>query len=313
MQNMQGRIVLVTGGAGFIGLHLCERLIKEGAVVHVLDLADDVSGLPGISNRVFYHKTDICDANAVKNVIDAVRPDKVFHLAAYINPDRSPSVIKRSMDVNFYGSMNLLEALRGTRVDSIVCTSTSDVYGSNRPPFREDQMVDPISPYSLSKVASEALFRNYLKIFGLPIVVVRPVLTYGPRQKTSFLIPQAIVCALQGHDFKSTKGEQERSINYVDDTVDGFIRASCTPEAIGEVINLGTETKHTVASIVRKIFQFCGSKTAPGIGELPYRQNEIWDASCDSSKARRILGWEPRVSLDEGLQLTIDWYRKNLR
>jgi len=142
--------------------------------------------------------------------------------------------------------------------------------------------------------------------------VVRPVLTYGPGQKTSFMIPQAIICALQSREFKSTKGEQQRSVNFVDDTVNGLVRASCSPAAIGEVINLGTEAKFSVASIIKRIFELSGSKTAPGIGKIPYRQNEIWDASCDSSKARRILGWEPRVSLDEGLQLTIDWYRKNL-
>ncbi len=311
MPGLKGKTALVTGGAGFIGSHLCERLLKEGTDVHVLD---KTGGCDSITiHGATYHNADICDPKAVRDVVAAVGPDVAYHLAAYINPDRSPDVMRQSMDVNFYGAMNLMEALRGTDVISIVCASTSDVYGSNKPPFKEDQAVDPISPYSVSKAASEALLRNYMKTFGMPVVIVRPVLTYGPRQRTSFMIPHAIVSALTGSEFRSTKGEQLRAVNFVGDTVDGLVRASCAPGAAGETINLGTERKFAVADIVSRIFEIAGSKIRPGIGELPYRPNEIWDASCDSSKARRILEWEPKTGLEDGLRITIDWYRKNLR
>ncbi len=309
MEGLKGKTVVVTGGAGFIGSHLSERLVAEGAEVHTLDIVYDLRNLSSIIKKIEHHRTDICDANSVKELFADINPDKVFHLAAYINPDRNPKIIKKSMDVNFYGTLNILEGLRGTNVETIVYASTSDVYGSNKPPLREDQSPDPISPYSISKAAGETLCRHYFKTFKLPIVIMRPVLTYGPRQNAAFLIPNAIVSALRKREFKSTKGEQQRAVNFVSDTVDGFMRSSIAPKAIGDTINIGAERTHSVASIIKEIANLCGSDIDTHIGELPYRENEIWNVSCDSTKARRLLGWEQKTELRDGLKKTVEWYR----
>lgn len=309
MKGLSGKKALVTGGAGFIGSHLCESLLDAGAEVSLIDSSDKPRNIQEIRKDVSYRKVNVCNAAAVKKVLRAINPDKVYHLAAYINPDRSPEIIKKSMDTNFYGTLNVLEGLRGTDIETVVHASTSDVYGANKPPLKEDQIPDPISPYSISKASSETLCRHYFKTFKLPIVVVRPVLTYGPRQKASFLIPQAIVSALKGTAFKSTKGEQQRAVNYVSDTVNGFVLSSASQRAIGHIINLGTEKTHSVADIIREIARLCGSDIDAHIGELPYRENEIWNVSCDSTKARNLLGWEQKTDLSEGLRRTVEWYK----
>jgi nucleoside-diphosphate-sugar epimerase len=174
--------------------------------------------------------------------------------------------------------------------------------------MRENQMVDPVNAYAASKSAAWLFCNLCHRTYGYPIVTVRPFTVYGPRQSERALIPQVILSALRGEDFEMTGGEQTRDFTYVDDIVEGYIRASISGKAIGQTINLGTGKEHAIKDVVLKVVELMGSTVKPLIGALPYRPGEIWCLYSDSSKARELLGWQPQVGLEDGLRKTIEWY-----
>ncbi len=312
MESFRGKRIVVTGGSGFIGSQLTERLVKEGAYPHVIEKsALKMENLENVRSHIEFHQADICDRNKISQIISDVKPSIVFHLAACLKRERDPKIIDQLMDVNFKGTLNLLDAAKAVSVDRFIFPSTSDVYGSNKSPFVETQAIDPVSPYSLSKAAAELACKMYFKIFGVPVVILRPFLTYGPRQKPDLLIPELIISALSKKDFKMTKGEQKRDINFVDDLVDAFMAAALKKEAVGETINIGTGNMYRIVDIVKTILDIMGNPIKPDIGALKYRENEIWEMYCGNSKAKKLIGWEPKTSLSEGLEKTIKWYSEN--
>ena len=174
-------------------------------------------------------------------------------------------------------------------------------------------MVDPVNAYAASKSAAWLFCNMYHRTHGYPIVTVRPFTAYGPRQSIRVLIPQAILSALRGQDFEMTGGEQTRDFTYVDDVVEGCIRASLSEKAIGQTINLGTGEEHAIKGVVLEVLELMGSTVKPLLGALPYRPGEIWCLYSDSSKAKELLGWQPQVSLEEGLRWTIKWYTEQFK
>jgi UDP-glucose 4-epimerase len=230
-----------------------------------------------------------------------------------------------AVQVNVIGTLNLLEALTETDCDCFVNTGTCYEYGHNTPPpsvppnlgrpggQHEDQMIDPINAYATSKSAAWLFCNMYYRTRSYPIVTMRPFTVYGPRQNPRALIPQVILSALRGEDFEMTGGEQTRDFTYVDDVVEGYIRASFSEKAIGQTINLGTGEEHAVKDVVLKVLELMGHPVRPLIGALPYRPGEIWRLYADSSKARRLLGWQPQVGLEDGLKKTIEWYTEQFK
>lgn len=304
--------VLVTGATGFIGSHLVRRLVAEGAEVY--GQVRKLSGRRGTeapAKQVKLFEADLRDFEAVRRIVRETKSQKIFHLAAFVDVSRSLEVIDEMVEVNIRGTLNLLRALEGTNYDCFINTGTSEEYGDNPAPFREDQNSNPVSPYSASKAATTMFCRMLHKTMGLPIVTLRPFLTYGPGQESDMLIPSLIKEILQGESFEMTEGKQTREFNYVDDTVDGFVRASVTPGAIGEIINIGNGVEYRVRDIVQKILDLLDSPIKPRYGALRYRPGETMHFYCDNSKAREILGWNPKVNLDEGLKITVEWFRKH--
>ena len=300
--------VLVTGATGFIGSHLAERLAAEEAEVTLaVEPGASTANVTGILGKVRVYEVDLRDGQKVRQLVRECQPSKIYHLAAVgvTEPDVDPRL---AVQVNVLGTLNLLEALRETECDCFVNTGTCYEYGHNAPPMREDQMVDPVNAYAASKSAAWLFCNMYHRTRGYPIVTVRPFTAYGPRQSIRVLIPQAILSALRGQDFEMTGGEQTRDFTYVDDVVEGYVRASLSEKAIGQTINLGTGEEHAIKDVVRKVLELMGNPVRPLIGALPYRPGEIRRLYADSSKARELLGWQPQVGLDEGLRKTIAWY-----
>jgi nucleoside-diphosphate-sugar epimerase len=299
---------LVTGATGFIGSHLAERLVAEGAEV-TLAVEPGVSqaNVASILDKVRVHEVDLREGQMVRQLVRECQPSKIYHLAAVgvTEPDVDPLL---AVQVNVMGTLNLLEALKETECDCFVNTGTCYEYGHNTPPMREDQMVDPISAYAASKSAAGLFCNLYHRTRGYPIVTVRPFTVYGPRQSERALIPQTILSALRGEDFEMTGGEQTRDFTYVDDVVEGYLRASLSKKAIGPTINLGTGEEHAIKDVVLKVLELMGSPMRPLIGALPYRPGEIRRLYADNSKARELLDWKPQVRLEEGLRRTIKWY-----
>ena len=313
MTTLQDTRVLITGATGFIGSHLAERLAGEGAEVTLaVEPGASKANVADILDRVRVREADLRDVQTVQQLVQGCQPSIVYHLAAVgvTDPGVSPTL---AAQVNVLGTLNLLEALSETELNCFVNTGTCYEYGHNSPPMREDQMVDPVNAYAASKSAAWLFCNMYHRTRGYPIVTVRPFSVYGPRQSERALIPQAIISALCGAKglatgFAMTGGEQTRDFTYVDDVVEGYIRASLAKEAIGQTINLGTGEEHPIKSVVLRVLELTGNPVEPSIGALPYRPREIWRLYSDRGKAAELLDWRPQVGLEDGLRRTVAWY-----
>jgi nucleoside-diphosphate-sugar epimerase len=287
--------------------------VAEGAEVTLaVEPGVHQANVASILDKVRVHEVDLREGQAVRPLVRECQPSKIYHLAAVgvTEPGVDPTL---AVQVNVIGTLNLLEALRETDCNCFVNTGTCYEYGHNTPPMHEDQMVDPINAYAASKSAAWLFCNMYHRTRGSPIVTVRPFTAYGPRQSPRALIPQAILSALRGEDFEMTGGEQSRDFTYVDDVVEGYLRASLSQKAIGQTINLGTGEEHPIKDVVLKVLELMGNPVRPLIGALPYRPGEVWRLCSDSSKARELLDWQPQVSLEDGLRKTIEWYSEKFK
>ena len=302
--------ILVTGGSGFIGSHLVRRLVSYGAEVaittkynsavdniRVVDLWDDL--------RII--EVDFRNLDSSLQIKD-FKPDVIFHLAAYNHGGDSFIHQAEAMDSNAKGTVNLLQAYDG--YERFVYMSTSEVYGFQQEvPFVETMRPSPISPYSIGKYSGELFAQMLMGQMAMPITVVRPFNAFGPYQSTRAVIAEMILTCLAGNEIKSTQGKQTREFNFVHNLVDGIVLAASTQEAIGKVLNLGSGREIAIRDLIQMIHRETGSSSELKIGALEDRPTEIWRMCADSTKARDILGWEPRIEFEEGLRSTIEWYR----
>lgn len=305
--------VLVTGATGFIGSHLVRRLVADGSEVHAL--TSTVSSiyparLLDLQDRVQLHEGNLTDRSAMDAVVERVRPSVVFHLGAYTHVGKSWRRVDECIQANVQGTVNLLQALDGTGYERFVYTGTSEIYGDIDVPFSEEDVVNPISPYSVSKYAGERYCRMFHQGYGWPVVMVRPFNAYGPWQTPDRVIPEIIGRAVRGEVLKMTQGRQTREFNYVEDLVDGFVLLGTVPGIEGELFNLGCGEEVSMRDLATTILDLMGNPITPEFGALADRPTEIWRMFCDSSKARSRLGWEPKHTLVDGLRKTIEWYRQ---
>ncbi len=307
---MKNKNVLITGGGGFIASHLTRRLVNLGANVSIItkykSLIDNVR-IADIWDKINVIEADIRNIDSLDQVRE-LKPDIVYHLAAYNHVGHSFMHISECFDVNAKGTANLIEASKGC--SKFIYTSTSEIYGHQKEvPFREDFNPQPISPYSISKYSGELYARMKYHQNKYPIIILRPFNNFGPYQSEKAIIPEIIINCLLGNEIKSTKGNQTREFNYVDNIIDGFIMATKKDEAVGEIINLGSGKDISIKELILKIHELTNSKSKLSIGSLEYRPTEIWKMFCENSKSKEIMGWEPKVSFEEGLKRTIEWYK----
>lgn len=307
--------VMVTGAAGFIGSHVTRALVAEGADVH--GLTSSVSSiypdrLRGLRGDITLHEANLTDRTAVEKLVRQVRPGIVLHLGAYTHVGKSWSRVDECVQTNVQGTVNLLEALADVGCDRIVNTGTSEIYGPIDVPFHEDARPQPGSPYAVSKYAAEMFCRLGVTSYGWPIVMVRPFNAYGPAQSPDRIIPEVIVRALLGDPVAMTTGTQTREFNYVEDIAEGFLAAATAPGVEGQVINLGSGQEVAIRELATRILGLMGDPVEAQFGALPDRPIEVWRMYGDHTRARRLLEWRPRHSLEDGLAATIEWYRREL-
>jgi nucleoside-diphosphate-sugar epimerase len=307
--------VVVTGGSGFIGSHLVRALLDRGATVAVTARYGNVmknERLRWCWDRLHVLEADLRNRGALAAVRE-FRPDVVFHLAAYNHVGESFHQVEECFDVNAKGTANLLDVCEG--VGRFVYMSTSEVYGHQKSvPFIERMCPEPISPYAITKYAGELYCRLKQRSGSKTgIVVLRPFNTFGPYQSAKAVIPELILNCLQGRPVRTTKGEQTREFNYVENIVDGLIRAAEHPGPIEGPVNLAAGEEVAIRDLVRTIAELTETRSTVEIGALPYRPTEIWRMYADSSRAHELLGWRPLVSLREGLQRTVKWFRTYLQ
>ncbi len=322
--ELKNKKILVTGADGFIGSHLAEALLNEGCSVKAFVFYNSfntwgwLDALPKETLKyIEVFAGDVRDPNGVRTAMKGI--NIVFHLAALIGIPYSYHSPDSYVDTNIKGTLNVLQASRDLGVDKVLVTSTSEVYGTAQyVPIDEKHPRQGQSPYSATKIGADCIAESFYKSFGLPLVIVRPFNTYGPRQSARAVIPTIISQILSGSkDVRLGALHPTRDLVYVNDTVEGFIEIAKSENAIGEEINIATQNEISIKDLAGKIIKMIGAETEVVTDEIRLRpkKSEVERLLGSKEKIIRITGWKPKYSLDEGLQETIEWFKDkgNLR
>ncbi|MDR3639678.1 MAG: GDP-mannose 4,6-dehydratase [Isosphaeraceae bacterium] len=316
-----GTKVLVTGAGGFIGSHLTEHLVAEGYEVRALvryngrDDRGQIDRLPRATQKAIeVHRGDLKDPEAVRKAVEG--RNIVFHLGALI---AIPYSYQNPLDVvqtNVLGTAHVLDACRWSgSLERVVLTSTSEVYGTAQyVPIDEKHPLRGQSPYAATKIGSDALGESYHRAFGLPVTILRPFNTFGPRQSARAIIPTIISQALSRPVVRLGSLDPRRDLTYVKDTAAGFLQISRCDAAVGRVVNIGRGDDVSIGDLVDRIGARMGAPivVAADPDRVRPAASEVGRLLAGTALAQALWGWKPRYSLDEGLDETIAWVRENL-
>ena len=316
--NWKNKKVLVTGAGGFIGSHLTERLSELEADVRALVHYNALGTWGWLDqserrNDVKVIAGDIRDRDSVNEAAEGV--EFIFHLAALIAIPYSYHAPLSYVRTNIEGTLNVLQAARQMDVARVIHTSTSEVFGTARyVPIDENHPLQGQSPYAASKIGADKLAESFHLSFQLPVVTLRPFNTFGPRQSARAVIPTVITQCLNGQSVKLGNLHPTRDLNYVSDTVDGFLRAATAADAVGHTINLGSGEETSIKELAERIAELIGAPV--DIQSDPRRirpqDSEVERLVADNRLARKLLGWKPHTSLEDGLKKTIEWVKAHL-
>ncbi len=310
--------ILVTGAAGFIGSHLIERLLDEVATVRAFIHYNSLSSWGWLErlpkekiSRIEIFSGDIRDSNGVRQAAKDI--DIVFHLAALIGIPFSYHSPDTYVDTNIKGTLNILQASRSEKVQRVLITSTSEVYGTARyVPIDEKHPRQGQSPYSATKIGADALGESFFRSFDLPVTIVRPFNTYGPRQSARAVIPTVITQVFSGvKEIKLGSLTPTRDLVFVKDTAEGFVRLAKCDKAIGQEVNISTRNEISIGKLAETIITLMGSdaKVVLDAGRLRPGKSEVERLLGSNEKLFNLTNWKPGWSLEEGLKATIDWFR----
>ncbi|MDK2801358.1 MAG: hypothetical protein PWQ70_2977, partial [Clostridiales bacterium] len=311
---------LVTGAAGFIGSHLVEYLVSKGIEVRAFVRYNSRNNWgwleeSSVKEKIEVYTGDIRDYDSVKDAMKDV--DVVFHLAALIGIPYSYVSPLAYIKTNVEGTYNVLQAARELHIQRVVHTSTSEVYGTAQyVPINEKHPINPQSPYAATKSGADQLALTFYRSFGLPVSVIRPFNTFGPRQSARAVIPTIITQILAGKKkIKLGNLDTTRDMNYVLNTVEGFWHVGLHESSVGEVINLGSGREISIGNLANLIAGLIGEKIEIEVDLQRIRpeKSEVERLLCDSTKARELTGWKPRYSLEEGLKATISWLKEHMQ
>jgi nucleoside-diphosphate-sugar epimerase len=308
-------LYLVTGGAGFIGSHITEALVKRGYRVRVLDnlITGKRENLRHLADKIEFIEGDIRDAGATRSAMEGVRI--VFHEAAIPSVPRSVADPQLNHDANSNGTFNVLMAARDAGVKRLVYAASSSAYGETEVlPKHEDMPPSPLSPYAAAKLFGEYYCQVFTRVYGLETVCLRYFNVFGPRQDPtspySGVISKFVTALLNGDTpVIFGDGEQSRDFTYVANVVDANLRAAEAPDASGQVMNMGIGQRITLNQLLAELQKILGTNLAPRHEEP--RTGDVRHSLADISRAERLLGYRPIVRLAEGLQHTVAWYREN--
>lgn len=313
--------VLVTGADGFIGSHLVEKLVIEGKKVRAFVFYNSFNNwgwldtLPQeIMNEVEVFSGDVRDPNGVREALKDM--DEVYHLAALIAIPFSYHSPDSYVDTNIKGTLNILQAARDFNTSRIIVTSTSEVYGTARyVPIDENHPFQGQSPYSATKIGADRLAESFYRSFDLPITIVRPFNTYGPRQSARAVIPTIITQLLSGKkELQLGSLTPTRDFNYVKDTVNGFIEIARAESTIGEEINIATQQEISIGELAEELISQINpnAKIISDEQRLRPEKSEVNRLLGSNEKIRRLTNWQPQYSFQNGLTETIEFFRENL-
>ena len=316
--NLKNKKILVTGSDGFIGSHLVERLLDENCQIKAFVYYNSFNSWGWLDTfpkdklkNIEIFAGDIRDPSGVRIAIKEV--DVVFHLAALIGIPFSYHSPDSYIDTNIKGTLNILQAARDFNVERVVITSTSEVYGTAQyVPINEKHHLQGQSPYSASKIGADKIAESFYRSFSTPVIIARPFNTYGPRQSARAIIPTIITQLLNGDD-KICLGSLHptRDLNYVSDICNGFIALAQCDNAIGREVNIGSGYEISIGDLVKLLIEITESKAEIVSEEKRKRpeKSEVERLVCDSGLMKELTGWETKISLNDGLWKTVEWFR----
>lgn len=313
--------ILVTGADGFIGSHLTEELVRDGYQVRAFTFYNSFNSwgwLDTFSKEILQEieifQGDVRDPNGVREAMKGM--DAVFHLAALISIPFSYCSPDAYVDTNIKGTLNILQAARDLETSRILITSTSEVYGTAQyVPIDEKHPFQGQSPYSATKIGADRLAESFYRSFNMPITIVRPFNTYGPRQSARAVIPTIIIQLLAGkEEIKLGALTPTRDFNYVKDTVNGFIEIAKSKQTIGEEINIATQTEISIEHLAQELMKQINPKARIVCDEqrLRPKKSEVNRLLGSNEKIKRLTNWKPKYTLEQGLVETIEFFRQNL-
>jgi len=312
--------VLVTGASGFIGSHLTEELAKMGCRVRAFikyKSSGDLGNLeelgPGLLEKIEIIRGDLKNPDSVKRAVKNI--DVVFHLGALISIPYSYVDPREFVETNVTGTLNILKACQEENVKKIIITSTSEVYGTGKyTPIDEKHPLQAQSPYSASKMSADKLAESFYNTYNLPVTIIRPFNSYGPRQSRRAVIPTIIYQALTSKELSLGSLEPKRDFTYVKDTVQGFIKVAESDNSIGEIFNISSGKTISIRELVETIGKIIGKELIPNKDQKKIRpeKSEVMILLGDNRKAKEIIKWEPKYSLEEGLKEVVKYIKQNL-
>ncbi len=310
--------VLVTGAGGFIGSHLAEELVRQGAAVTAF-VHYNGSGRRGwldsspLVNDLKVLAGDITDQESVREAM--LGQEVVFHLAALIAIPYSYSAPRSYVRTNVEGTLNVVQAARDLGTPKVIHTSTSEVYGTAlHVPIDEGHPLQGQSPYSASKIGADKIAESYYLSFGVPVVVARPFNTFGPRQSARAVIPTIITQLYKGEQVKLGNLSPTRDLNYVSNTVQGFLACASSPQAVGQTVNLGSGREISIGDLARLIAKLMGKEilVAEDTQRIRPENSEVERLLACTKLSQELLNWKSQISLEDGLRLTIEWTKDHL-
>ena len=307
--------ILVTGADGFIGSHLTEMLASQGHKVKALSMYNSFNYWGWLENIEFTENIevvsgDIRDLHFCREITKGV--ELIYHLASLIGIPYSYQAPESYVDTNIKGTVNICQAANDNKISRIIHTSTSEVYGTAQyVPIDEKHPLQAQSPYSASKIAADAMVMSYFNAFGLPVTIARPFNTYGPRQSARAIIP-TIISQLSSGNEKVQLGDltPTRDFTYVEDTCRGFLALSDSDETVGETINIGSNSEISIEELFILIKKLMG-KDAEVLSDkkrIRPKKSEVFRLLCDNKKILSLTNFSPKISLEDGLKRTIDWF-----
>jgi nucleoside-diphosphate-sugar epimerase len=312
MSSLRQKKVLITGSTGFIGANLVQRAVGAGSDVYIL--TRKLSNTWRINDKledVTRYIVDLSDQDSLGSAILSIKPDIIYHTAAY-GGNPSQKDFMKIIESNYIGTANLVNACKKVGFDLFVNTGSSSEYGIKGSPMRENDLLEPVNEYAVSKSAATLYSQFVARTEKLPIVTLRLFSPYGCYEGSTRLIPSVILDCIRKKNPKITSLSFVRDFIFVDDVIEAYLKILDASEIGGEIINIGSGRQHSIGDAVNKIIELTGNEVEPETGGVPRWPNEPEKWVADISKAKRLLNWTPKYDFTRGLAASVEWFKENI-